>query len=120
MDKIDYVPFGTDGWANKRRFENHPEFAIREGESFYERGQRIGIQSERVTGRIGYSGEKIHNLIVEYVECEINGPNPSDKPRMARVVFGCWSYCGSQRWTNGRSPLFLMPGHECDCKKCNR
>jgi hypothetical protein len=68
----------------------------------------LGSEYETVSGRVGYSGTKIHALRLKYVDT-----------KDARVILSVHSLCGSARWSSsGYSPLNAMPGHEVTCEKC--
>lgn len=79
------------------------------GESFAMFEKRIGAVNKIVTGGIGRSGEKVHKLILSFVETE-NGIG----------VLNVYNFCGSGRFDSATIPYFSTDLSSVNCKKCQR
>jgi hypothetical protein len=89
-----------------KRNETLPFEKWQPSESWYTYMERIGAQTVKVRGKIGYSGTKTHEITAKYVT--VNGEN---------LVVDASSYCGSQRYSSGIA--LILEDAPVTCKKCN-
>jgi len=89
------------------RFFKKPEWQRGESAALY--WDRIGAKNAIVTGGIGRSGEKVHQLWIHYLDTN-NGIG----------LLNVMSTCGSGKWGSMDIPYFDTDLSAVNCKKCLR